>query len=81
MAPTWLKLLVVVALIVVLFGKGRIAEMMGDFGKGIKNFKKVLRDDGPEDNGQEQPARPAVGQDAVDRLAASLKDRDTPRAR
>jgi sec-independent protein translocase protein TatA len=35
--------LVVVALIVlVLFGRGRISEMMGDFGKGIKSFKRGI---------------------------------------
>ncbi len=37
---------VIVALIVlVLFGKGRISEMMGDLGKGIKSFKKGMADE------------------------------------
>jgi len=36
----------IVALIVlVLFGKGRISEMMGDLGKGIKSFKKGMADE------------------------------------
>jgi sec-independent protein translocase protein TatA len=35
--------LIVLALVVlVLFGKGRISEMMGDFGKGIKSFKEGM---------------------------------------
>ena len=73
MAPTWFKLLLVVGLIVVLFGgKGRISGLMGDLAKGIKTFKKGLMDD-------EQ--KPAVSQEAVDRLAASLKDRETLRVR
>jgi sec-independent protein translocase protein TatA len=46
MAPTWFKLLLVVLLIVVLFGRGRISDVMGDFAKGIKNFKKGMSDDG-----------------------------------
>jgi sec-independent protein translocase protein TatA len=34
---------VILALVVlVLFGRGRISEMMGDFGKGINSFKKGL---------------------------------------
>jgi sec-independent protein translocase protein TatA len=34
--------LIVLALVVlVLFGKGRISEMMGDFGKGSKASRKV----------------------------------------
>ncbi|MDE2404648.1 MAG: twin-arginine translocase TatA/TatE family subunit [Sphingomonadales bacterium] len=38
--------LVVLALVVlVLFGRGRISEMMGDFGKGIKSFKEGMADE------------------------------------
>lgn len=40
--------LIVLALVVlILFGRGRISEMMGDFGKGIKSFKQGMTD---EDN-------------------------------
>ena len=38
--------LIVLALVVlVLFGRGRISEMMGDFGKGIKSFKEGLNEE------------------------------------
>lgn len=38
--------LIVLALVVlVLFGRGRISEMMGDFGKGIKSFKQGMSDE------------------------------------
>ncbi|WEK48068.1 MAG: twin-arginine translocase TatA/TatE family subunit [Candidatus Andeanibacterium colombiense] len=37
----WLIVLVVV---LVLFGRGRISETMGDFGKGIKSFKEGMND-------------------------------------
>ncbi|MBU6268975.1 MAG: twin-arginine translocase TatA/TatE family subunit [Sphingomonadales bacterium] len=38
--------LVVLALVVlVLFGRGRISEMMGDFGKGIKSFKEGMSEE------------------------------------
>ena len=38
--------LIVLALVVlVLFGRGRISEMMGDFGKGIKSFKEGMNDE------------------------------------
>ncbi len=33
---------IVLAVVLILFGKGRIAEIMGDFGKGIKSFKSGL---------------------------------------
>lgn len=38
--------LIVLALVVlVLFGRGRISEMMGDFGKGIKSFKQGMAEE------------------------------------
>lgn len=37
---------IIVALVVlVLFGRGKISETMGDFGKGIKSFRKGLSED------------------------------------
>ena len=51
---------VVIALVVlVLFGRGRISEMMGDFGKGIKSFKQGLAEEAtpPPPAGQIPPPR------------------------
>ena len=42
----WLIVLVVVLL---LFGRGKIPELMGDMAKGIKSFKKGMTDE--EDDG------------------------------
>ncbi len=44
-------LLIVALIVLVLFGRGRISEMMGDFGKGIKSFKSGM---------SEETDRPAV---------------------
>ena len=33
------------AVVLVLFGRGRISETMGDFGKGIKSFKQGMTDE------------------------------------
>ncbi len=41
----WPQLLIVALVVLLLFGRGRISEMMGDFGKGIKSFKSGLNDD------------------------------------
>jgi sec-independent protein translocase protein TatA len=38
----WLILLVVLMLV---FGKGKISDVMGDFAKGIKSFKKGMSED------------------------------------
>lgn len=38
--------LIVLALVVLLlFGRGKISELMGDFGKGIKSFKQGVADE------------------------------------
>ena len=36
------QILIVALVVLVLFGRGRISEMMGDFGKGISSFKKGM---------------------------------------
>jgi len=42
------QILVVVVLLVLLFGRGKISELMGDVAKGIKSFRKGMREDPPE---------------------------------
>ncbi|MDR4308427.1 twin-arginine translocase TatA/TatE family subunit [Chelatococcus sambhunathii] len=37
--------LVVAVLVLLLFGRGKISELMGDMAKGIKSFKKGLAED------------------------------------
>ncbi|SMC64624.1 twin-arginine translocase TatA/TatE family subunit [Rhizobium sp. RU36D] len=49
----WLIVLVIVLL---LFGRGKIPELMGDVAKGIKSFKKGITDDDSADQ-QQQPAK------------------------
>jgi len=48
---------VIVALVIlVLFGRGRISEMMGDLGKGIKSFKHGMSEE------NDRPATPPPAQ-------------------
>ena len=39
------QLVLVLLIILVLFGAGRLPQVMGDLGKGIKNLKQNLKDD------------------------------------
>lgn len=39
--------LVVLAIVLLLFGTGRISNLMGDLAKGVKAFKKGLAEDEP----------------------------------
>ena len=47
--------LVVLAIVLVLFGAGKLPRVMGDVAKGIKNFKSGLSDDAKP---AEPPANP-----------------------
>ncbi|WP_254493815.1 twin-arginine translocase TatA/TatE family subunit [Bartonella sp. B1099] len=68
-SPT--HLIVILLLIFLLFGRGKISELMGDVAKGIKAFKKNMKEEegGIEDNvemaassqiidGESQPSQP-----------------------
>lgn len=48
------QILIIAVVILILFGRGRISEMMGDFGKGVKSFRTGLSED---DEPAKQPAR------------------------
>ena len=38
------QIAIVVLLVVLLFGRGKISSLMGDLAKGIKSFKKGMKD-------------------------------------
>ena len=43
------QIAIVVILVVLLFGRGKISSLMGDVAKGIKSFKKGMATDPTED--------------------------------
>jgi sec-independent protein translocase protein TatA len=45
--------ILVIAVVLLLFGRGKISDLMGDVAQGIKSFKKGLQDD---DKPAEKPA-------------------------
>ena len=48
--------IVVLLIVLVLFGRGRVADIMGEFGKGLKNFKQGVADE------ETKPAAPPAAQ-------------------
>jgi sec-independent protein translocase protein TatA len=48
--------IVVLAIILILFGAGKLPRVMGDFAKGIKAFKEGMKE---EDGAEPAPAQPA----------------------
>jgi sec-independent protein translocase protein TatA len=64
--------LIVILVVMLLFGRGKISELMGDFAKGIKSFKKGMADDEQAENeqieqksGVEAPKAYVAGKDGV----------------
>ena len=47
--------IVVIAVVLLLFGRGKISDLMGDVAQGIKAFKKGMKDD---DDALDKPAEP-----------------------
>jgi len=66
--------IVVLAIIVLLFGAGKIPRLMGDFAKGIKAFKAGMREDDetaaakPETPPQVAPPQPAKSETTAERV-------------
>jgi sec-independent protein translocase protein TatA len=54
--------LIVLAVVLLLFGRGKIPELMGDVAKGIKNFRKGMGEDADEAKTVEHRADEPVGE-------------------
>jgi|TARA_B000000477_G_scaffold34001_1_gene29010 sec-independent protein translocase protein TatA len=50
MGISFWQIIIVVALLVILFGRGKISELMGDVAKGVKSFKKGMSDEDENQN-------------------------------
>ncbi len=63
------QLIIIALVILVLFGRGRISEMMGDFGKGIKSFKQGMTEEEKASSAEapkiEGPAKEAASESST----------------
>ena len=67
--------LVVLLVVVLLFGAGRISGVMGDLGRGIKSFKKGLNED-DEPDAAAKPAPRLSDDRAADPASNTTGERD-----
>ena len=73
------EILVLVALALLVFGgRGKISQIMGDFGKGLKNFKQNIKDENkgekPLDIGEVEPK-------TIDSTATEILEKETKKAK
>ena len=54
MGISFWQIAIVVVLVVLLFGRGKISSLMGDVAKGIKSFKKGMSDDASTSNQEDK---------------------------
>lgn len=71
MGLSWSHILIVLVLFVLLFGRGKISELMGDVAQGIKSFKKGMAED-------EEPAKEPEPK-VIARAAKTAPRAKTPR--
>jgi sec-independent protein translocase protein TatA len=70
---------IVLAVVLVLFGgKGKISALMGDFGKGLKSFKKGMKDEDGDDAkaSEDAPKLSENNSETVDQAASEEKKSD-----
>jgi sec-independent protein translocase protein TatA len=68
--------IIVIAVILLLFGRGKISELMGDVAQGIKSFKKGMAEDDTAANPPKpEPAKTIDHQPTSSATAPELKQR------
>jgi len=54
MGISFANILIILVIILILFGAGKLPKVMGDLGKGLKNFKDALKDENSSENREEE---------------------------
>lgn len=68
------QILIIAVIVVLLFGRGKISELMGDVAKGIKSFKKGMAEDDTADTAKtinHEPGETVAQEKAEDKSKAS----------
>ncbi|MDV7338761.1 twin-arginine translocase TatA/TatE family subunit [Terasakiella sp. A23] len=75
MMPSLPQLLVVLLIVVVIFGLGKFPKIAGDLAKGIKSFKKGMKDDEAEVSKDEEKPSISKSEEAAADTAAPASDK------
>ena len=69
--------IIVVIVVLLLFGRGKISELMGDMAQGIKAFKKGMSDDEAKADSKADPMKTINAQTDLKREADTAKKFET----
>ena len=67
------EIILILVIVLLLFGVGRIGKIGGELGKGIKSFREGLKGDEPEQKPVDAPVDPPV-----EKVEESAKPEDIP---
>jgi len=70
------QVVLVLAIVLILFGAGKLPRVMGDVAKGVKSFKSGMRDDGEEASAAKDTAKQvrSEGSATAEQTAAEKKE-------
>ena len=73
----WHWLIVLVVVLVLFGGGGKISRLMGDFGKGLKSFKKGMKEDeAVADDEADTTEKKKIDSEAAETVAARGEEKD-----
>lgn len=70
------QLVLILIIVVLIFGAGKLPNVMGDVAKGVKNFKKGLKDEELTDQTGEakRPAEPSANEKGAPQAVRDTED-------
>ncbi len=75
MMPSLPQLLIVLVIVVVIFGLGKFPKIAGDLAKGIKSFKKGMKDEEAEVSKSDEKPSISKSEEAAADTATSASDK------
>jgi sec-independent protein translocase protein TatA len=71
------QIAIVVVLVVLLFGRGKISSLMGDVAKGIKSFKKGMSDNPDQTSSLSSTSEKTSNEESSTSEKTSNEDKDS----
>jgi len=71
------QIAIVVVLVVLLFGRGKISSLMGDVAKGIKSFKKGMSDNSDQTSSISSTSEKTSNEESSTSEKTSNEDQDS----
>jgi len=72
------QIIIIVLLLVLLFGRGKISDLMGDVAKGIKSFKKGMTEEEQEEEASEESPPRVIEHTSAEPVATAKTEAKTP---